>query len=345
MTTQHSEVQAKTRLAVLDGVRATSILLVLGAHMLPLGPKLLQLNSAAGLAGMSLFFTLSGFLIASFLLEKQDITEFVAKRFTRIVPAAYLYIVIMFVLVQWRPDTALASALFFINYADAAMTDGSGHLWSLCVEMQFYAVAAIIVGLFGKRGLLILPLLALAVTAGRIANGEIATIRTHARVDEILAGSTLALIRAGALPGWSRIRPWLERGFWPFLAFWVLCCLVQTGPLGYLRPYTAALFVAAIIVHRRDWIVDVLESKPLGYIATISYPLYIWHAGFLMAWFSEGSTLERYLVKRPISFALSFAAAHVSTFYVEKPISKGVRALLARRRKRIEAAARAPARQ
>ncbi len=55
------------RLGSLDGWRAISILGVLAAHMLPLGPSRWGLNALAGDAGMSLFFTLSGFLIASTL--------------------------------------------------------------------------------------------------------------------------------------------------------------------------------------------------------------------------------------------------------------------------------------
>ena len=42
------------RIPILDGWRATSILLVLGAHLLPLGPKVLQLNDTAGAMGMAL---------------------------------------------------------------------------------------------------------------------------------------------------------------------------------------------------------------------------------------------------------------------------------------------------
>src|ERR1700756_2090390 len=51
----------------LDGLRAISICLVLAAHLLPLGPKALHLNSTAGPMGMSLFFVLSGYLIISTL--------------------------------------------------------------------------------------------------------------------------------------------------------------------------------------------------------------------------------------------------------------------------------------
>ena len=40
------------KLAVLDGLRAISILLVLATHMLPLGPKPLRINETTGAMGM-----------------------------------------------------------------------------------------------------------------------------------------------------------------------------------------------------------------------------------------------------------------------------------------------------
>lgn len=61
---------------VLDGWRGISILLVLAAHLLPLGPKIWHLNVAAGVAGMVLFFVLSGFPITSFLLKEKTIPDF-----------------------------------------------------------------------------------------------------------------------------------------------------------------------------------------------------------------------------------------------------------------------------
>ena len=56
------------RFPVLDGWRGISILCVLSAHMLPLGPKSWQLNATTATIGMSIFFTLSGFLITTTLM-------------------------------------------------------------------------------------------------------------------------------------------------------------------------------------------------------------------------------------------------------------------------------------
>ena len=74
---------------MLDGWRGISILLVLLAHLMPLGPKAWRLNETAGPLGMALFFTLSGFLITRFLLRNDSIAEFLIHRFFRIVPLAW----------------------------------------------------------------------------------------------------------------------------------------------------------------------------------------------------------------------------------------------------------------
>ena len=61
-----------------------------------------------------------------------------------------------------------------------------------------------------------------------------------------------------------------------------------------------------------------LEGPVTAYIARISYALYVYHMLMIWGWMNDGSTMERYLLKRPLSFALTFAAAHVSTFYWER---------------------------
>jgi len=75
---------ATDRLSVLDGWRGISIGLVMAAHLLPLGPKFMQLNHVAGVLGMVIFFILSGFLITRLLLSQPPIAHFLIRRFFRI---------------------------------------------------------------------------------------------------------------------------------------------------------------------------------------------------------------------------------------------------------------------
>src|SRR2546430_17014614 len=98
------------RLPALDGYRAISILLVLAAHLLPLGPKLLRLNEAVAALGMTMFFSLSGFLIADQLLKDQDVRRFLLKRISRIWPLVLIYTFVVYLLLAFQPDK-----LLFIN--------------------------------------------------------------------------------------------------------------------------------------------------------------------------------------------------------------------------------------
>jgi peptidoglycan/LPS O-acetylase OafA/YrhL len=54
----------------------------------------------------------------------------------------------------------------------------TAHLWSLCVEMQFYVGIALFVAVIGRRGLYLIPALCVAVTGLRIATGTEISIVT-----------------------------------------------------------------------------------------------------------------------------------------------------------------------
>jgi peptidoglycan/LPS O-acetylase OafA/YrhL len=301
---------------ILDGLRAASILLVLACHMLPLGPKAWQLNEAAGLMGMSLFFALSGFLIASFLLPSQDVADFYRKRLARIVPLAYLYIAVVFLFFMPTSDWLPPTALFVLNYDLPQITRYTGHLWSLCVEMQFYAAIGISVLLFGRTGILLVWPACVIVTALRIYVGAEISIVTHIRVDEILAGACVATLFANNLKLTPRTA---MAGFLACALLWFLTSLPAAGPFLYARPYASAGLLGCALFLPRCPIRLALEGRHAKYIATISYALYVIHPLTLQGWMNDGSTFDRYALKRPISFVLTFAAAHLSTFYWERP--------------------------
>src|SRR5437763_4187070 len=189
--------KASSRIPVLDGWRATSILLVLGAHLLPLGPKALQLNFVAGAAGMALFFTLSGFLITQFLAAGMPVHDFLARRVARIVPLGWAAVTVLLLWQHADAVSAIRNYLFIANIPPAALIHGGEHLWSLCVEMQFYLSIALICLVFGRRGLYLVPVLAIGVTCARVIAGEHISIVTCHRIDEILAGGCVLLVYGG----------------------------------------------------------------------------------------------------------------------------------------------------
>ena len=154
----------KGRIAILDGWRAASILSVLAGHWFPLGPQSWQLNASFATGGMALFFCLSGFLITQLLLRDQRVGPFLVRRLARILPLAWLGMLLLALVPGNLPYLPMNLA-FYANLPPIRLLEGGNHLWSLCVEVQFYAVVALIVLCAGRRGLYALPLLAGVVTS------------------------------------------------------------------------------------------------------------------------------------------------------------------------------------
>ena len=320
----------------LDGVRALSIILVILTHTAPLGPSEWRLNSMAGPMGMSLFFCLSGFLIVSILNHNPNVTPFLIKRMLRIVPAVILYLCLLVVLFGIPWQMFAANMLFVSNYWFVGLSNTiapTSHLWSLAVEMHFYVAIALATLMLGRRSLWLVPPAALIVTGLRIDAGAYVNIQTHLRVDEILSGGILALI---AIHAGDRIRPLLTGVWRPALlltgltALWMLSSHPAGGALNYARPYLAASVVGVVLFSRLPGLHALLEGRIAAYVARISYALYIYHPLMIFGWMNAGSDWVRYLVKRPVSYALTWAAAHASTYWWETHWQKLARQWVAR---------------
>ena len=310
-----------SRFKVLDGWRGISISLVLLGHLFPLGPKYWQMNASVAAAGMAIFFILSGFLITSQLLRNQNISHFLIRRFLRIIPLAWLAIIISLSAFQANKALYLPHLLFYANLAPVALADYTGHLWSLCVEMQFYVAIALLVGIFKQKAFWILPILAACVTLFRFANNVEISITTYYRIDEILAGAILALTNHHAS---SHVKKLIAR-LPVVIIFGLLLASAHPngGLLNYFRPYFAMLMIASTLFASQDktlntkWYMPMLNSRMLFYLASISYALYVIHGVLGNTWLGEGEVMEKYL-KRPLLLAVTFGLAHISTFYYEK---------------------------
>ncbi len=310
--------QQLSRQPILDGLRAMSIVLVIAGHWLPIGPARLQFNAATATTGMAIFFTLSGFLITSTLLKDPTVELFLIRRLFRIVPLAWAAVLVL--ALANRPDfrTLAAHLLFVANLPPPDLMPGGSHLWSLCVEVQFYAVIALLVGVFGRRGLYALPLLTLAVTLVRLANGQPVNIVTWYRVDEILAGGCVAL-----LFDWRRTRGRISK---PPESMTLVCAaflFASSHPAllewtGYFRPYFAAAAVASSMLASPVWLRWVLESRPARYVAQTSYALYVIHGMLGATWLGgEGKpVIMKYALRVPLLIA-TVALTHLSTFHFE----------------------------
>ncbi len=305
----------KTHIGVLDGWRGISILLVLAAHLLPLGPKSWELNSTAGPAGMALFFTLSGFLITQSLLRSSNITEFLIRRFVRIVPLAWICLFVALIWVDASPQQWLANLFFYANWPPMQLPVVLSPAWSLCVEVQFYVGIAFLVLLLRRYAFFALPFLCVAVTVFRMFNGVHVAINTYYRLDEILAGCLLALMLSKAFSG--RNADWLSR-LNPFVlvAVFLISCHPASGFFNYFRPYFASMLVGWALLSPQSVISRAICNKFLIYMAAVSFALYMIHPLLAHSWLGSGDTVVKY-IKRPLLFFVLFVLAHISTFYFE----------------------------
>lgn len=309
---------AGKRIPLLDGWRAVSIIAVMAGHLLPIGPARFQMNAAAATSGMAIFFTLSGFLITTILLGDPRIARFLIHRLFRIVPLAWLVMAILAVANRARWQEVVANLLFYANVPPVKLMHGGEHLWSLCVEVQFYAAVALVVLIAGRRGLRALPVAAIGVTCLRILAGASISIVTWHRVDEILAGATLALVLDSVSGREHEIA--LPRWLPPVLGLALLASSHPALPwLGFIRPYLAASMVGSSIFAAPGWLRRALESGPARYVAEISYALYVTHGVLTATWLGggQGSIARKYLL-RPVLLAVTWSLAHLSTYHWER---------------------------
>lgn len=134
----------------LEGLRGMAILLVLISHFLIIKhfPQFIFLELGAW--GVNIFFVLSGFLITEILLseiydKKKPLTilkNFFAKRVLRIFPIYYLSVLILAICkVNNTQDILPYTLTYTYNIGTLWFNIDSGifmHIWSLCVEEQFY---------------------------------------------------------------------------------------------------------------------------------------------------------------------------------------------------------------
>ena len=307
--------EANRHIGALDGWRGISIVLVIAAHLLPLGPKSWQLNVATGVLGMVIFFVLSGFLITSILLTGVSVADFVSRRFFRVIPLAWLYFAIAMLFSDTSPATWWSHFLFYANLPPQDLVPITAHMWSLCVEMQFYVCIAIWYALAGTRGLSLLPVIALAFTALRAWHNVYATSITYDRIDEILAGCILALVYHGRLG--HKMLHWVRKTPQWLVALLLLVSCVDFGRLYLLRPYLAALLVGTTILNPHTRAVRWLGAQPLVFLAGISYALYVFHPMLAYTWLGSGDLVEKY-AKRPLLFAILLLLAYLSTHFYER---------------------------
>jgi len=234
-----------TRAHGLDTLRSLAILSVIifhvnGYHADGTLPELLVPAARLGWMGVDLFFVLSGYLIASQLLrpylagEQPGLWEFYRNRLYRVLPAYLAVLALYFLVPVWTENPALSPIWEFLTFTlnlfiDYRVDQGFSHAWSLCVEEHFYLFLPLIVlammrkpsfrkttalvgglVLFGifLRSFILFHTLRPLDRAGQpfgLVYIERIYYPTYSRLDGLLAGVTLALVKIFRPRWWSAL--------------------------------------------------------------------------------------------------------------------------------------------
>lgn len=341
-----SPARAKYRPDV-DGLRAIAVLSVLLFHG---GVAALS----GGYVGVDVFFVISGFVIATKLVEeieegKFSIANFYVRRIRRILPALVAVILVCCVaaLVLFLPDalsdfsrSVIATATFVSNmffwknsgyFETLALDRPLLHTWSLAIEEQFYIVIPIALYLFmvyARRWTFALFALVAAASLGlSIFITDTAPTANFfllpTRAWELLLGVLVAL--APWAPTSNRIlRELIAIAALVLIGFAVITYTSAT-PFPGLAAFVPTFGTAALIYLGKQGepslVARALGLRPLVGIGLISYSLYLVHWPIIV--------FARYVLLRDLAgweiapvVAASFVLAYLSYRYVETPFRR-----------------------
>ena len=356
-------IEYTTRFPALDGIRALAVSMVFllhyggGAHQ---GRALQVFNIVRNRLGIGvdIFLVLSGFLITGILYDtRRDshfFKRFYVRRSVRIFPVYYLLFAVLGLLTpimqyQWRWKHAWFAVYlgnFFAN-ADFSLYNIPslryphlvaviGHLWSLCVEEQFYLLWPLVVWLVRDR----VKLLWLCFTVAGLTlllrvwvvltwSPEMAerwTMRALPfRADGLLLGAALALLLRGKnADKVQRACKWLLlAGFAVMVSIWAL------SP-AYDSPWTLSVGQSAVAIFSMGLIGTTLRQGSVAnrlfsvhaarVLGKYSYGFYVWHLVWYLGWTQALSVISGWfhssliggLITLPLGFATSFVIAKLS---------------------------------
>ncbi|MFJ1252557.1 acyltransferase family protein [Cupriavidus sp. CuC1] len=341
-----------SRFVELDFVRGLAIIAVMGIHFhtVDTGSRLIWLLEYPlknfGREGVTLFFTLSGFLVGGLLLRQYaqtgtvDARRFFIRRIFKIWPAYYLLILVHALSGHHARNTfLLQNATHLQNYLGSSIAQ----TWSLAVEEHFYLLLPIALLLCARlrltpeRLLWLLAaacMLVLLARSAAVAGGDIrgAYVYTQYRVDSMLFGVMLAVLywmKPGIYRKLAARRGWLAAAVAGLLA-WLLFCqadIVVEESIGFTIQSIGFIALIVLVLEHSGRLRDSVAYRAVAWIGVYSYGIYLWHTvartpGALMIHAALAHGLPPALVwvlALVMQFTIAIAVGYLTTRAVELP--------------------------
>lgn len=332
----------RKRVQGIDLLRGIAIALVMLRHAFP------SPFAGAGVVGVVMFFTLSGYLITGVLLAELrvsggvDLRRFYARRVRRLVPALLL-MTSSFALVTLVLDPLgdrrelVRSVVVALTYtADLPFHHGSAatfHLWTLAMEEQFYLVWPALLAISWARrrvgtALLVSGLLCLAACCATLvwvgAQPDRAyPLPTSWAVCFVIGGAARWYVdRGGRRPAGSPRGVVLasSAALTPLAALSVVALRGHAFTYLVAAPAVAALTAVLLVTWREWYVVRPRLLRALIGLGTISYGAYLWNYP-LTLWLRptpETTSAPSAL----LAAALTIVVAWLSWRLVEEPLQR-----------------------
>lgn len=294
----------------LNGFRAISILLVLVDHFtFNYAHKFDYKILLIGNLGVNIFFVISGFLITTLLLKEKartgtiSLRKFYVRRFFRIIPVSYLYIIVLIALnyffnlhISWLGF--LGAFLFLGNIGLFHNNWYTSHYWSLAFEEQFYLVFPFILKKNFKFYVWFLLVMLLVIFVLRqfefveLKNTNPILYRFQYLkevtfyLDGIIIGSLFSIL---TMKNMLPLKRFLEHKKIIHIVLIPLIVLIHCGYLPVLNntanSYVSSVMIGILILSNiqpaTDPIFKFLNNRLINYIGILSYSIYIWQQLFV----------------------------------------------------------------
>ncbi|MBC1612176.1 acetyltransferase [Listeria welshimeri] len=344
----------------IDGLRALAVIAVIAYHLNFSWAK-------GGFIGVDIFFVLSGYLITNILLTQWEknqtlqLKHFWLRRFRRLIPAAYIMIVVVVIfsvlfhseiLKNLRGD-AIASFFYVSNwwfiFHNVSYFDSFGmpsplkNLWSLAIEEQFYLIWPVFLLVFlrwVKNPKLLLKIViglgllsAIWMTILYVPGTDPSRVYygTDTRLFDLLSGCALAFVWP-----FNRLSPNIPKrskaalniaGTISILFFFLITALVsEYQPFlyrgGLLFVAIMGVVMIATIAHPASYLSKIFSFKPLRWIGTRSYGIYLWHYPIITLTTPVLEIGQPSIWRSILQVAATFIIAELSFRYIETPIRK-----------------------
>ncbi len=311
------------RISQLDGFRAFAVGLVVANHTVPW--------LAGGGIGVSIFFVLSGYLITTLLLGEWEKTgrisrrKFYLRRALRLYPALLVMLAVTMAVGGVTLKAVLIAATFTSNLAMTFRLyspDPYGHTWSLAVQEQFYLIWPLLLPLAARLGRRVMVMSLVFLSVGSALWAQLAIgplIGKHGslwQVHGLLLGCALAF----AIAHRPVRRPELltNAGLSTCVILAVAATVTVAWQMSDIWSITSELAAAAAIAGLRERALGLgrlLTLRPVLWIGSRSYAIYLWHVPLITLALAHGYGRRGAV----IAVALSVCVAGLSWRLVEQP--------------------------